>query len=308
MEMHQIRYFLAVCSERNFTRAARRCNVSQPSLTRGIQLLEAEFGGFLFRREHANSYLTELGEIVRPHLQEVWEQSHAAKTHAHEFAAVSRSRLRIGIMCTIAPTLLVDLLVRVRTNQKSVELQIVDGAAAELEEQLLRGQIGVAVYCKPDRETDTRLNFMPLFREQMLVAMSQHHRLANRASIRIQDLAGEQYVRRSRCEFNDFVESFLQERGVECEMSCSSERDDWALALIGSGFGLGLLPQHTIKHPDVVSRPLTEPELWREVNLVTVKGRPHNKGLGAFVHEAMQVKWASEAALAVSKHRADEPS
>jgi DNA-binding transcriptional LysR family regulator len=306
MEMHQIRYFLAVCSERNFTRAARLCNVSQPSLTRAIQLLEAEFGGFLFRREHANSRLTELGEIVRPHLQEVWEQSHAAKTHAHEFAALTRSRLRIGVMCTIAPMLLVDLLARVRTHQKTIELQIVDGAPAELEEQLLRDQISVAVYCKPERETDLRLNYLPLFREQMLIAMSQNHRLANHVSLRIEDLAGEQYVRRSRCEFNDFVERFLRERGIECEMSCSSERDDWALALIGSGFGLGLLPQHTINHPDVVSRPLTDPELWREVNLVTVKGRPHSKGLGAFVHEAMQATWASEAALAIQKHRSDK--
>lgn len=307
MEMHQIRYFLAVCSERNFTRAARLCNVSQPSLTRGIQLLEAEFGGFLFRREHSNSYLTELGEIVRPHLQEVWEQSHAAKTHAHEFATLSRSRLRIGVMCTIAPAFLVDLLTRVRTNQRTLELQIVDGAAAELEEQLVRDQIGVAVYCKPDREADPRLNYLPLFREQMLIAISQNHKLADHPSIRIQDLAGEQYVRRSRCEFNDFVERFLRERGVECEMSCSSERDDWALALIGSGFGLGLLPGHTIKHPDVVSRPLVDPELWREVNLVTVKGRPHSKGLGAFVHEAMQVTWASGTALAIQQHRSDKP-
>ncbi len=308
MEMHQIRYFLAVCSERNFTRAARLCNVSQPSLTRGIQLLEAEFGGFLFHREHSNSRLTELGEIVRPHLQEVWEQSHAAKAHAREFAVVSRSRLRIGVMCTIAPVLLVDLLTRMRAHQENIELQIIDGTPADLEEQLLGGQLGVAIYCKPGSEPDLRLNYLPLFRERMLIVMSRNHRLANHTTIRIEDLAGEQYVRRSRCEFNSAVEGLVRARGVECEMSCSSERDDWALALIGSGFGFGLLPEHTVKYPDVVSRPLGDPELWREVNLVTVKGRPHSKGLGAFVHQAMQVRWAAEPTLAVQKHLSDEAS
>ena len=59
MEMHQIRYFLAVCEELNFTRAAETCHVAQPSLTRAIKLLEEELGGPLFHRERARTHLTE---------------------------------------------------------------------------------------------------------------------------------------------------------------------------------------------------------------------------------------------------------
>ena len=73
MEMHQIRYFLALCEELNFTKAAERCNVAQPSLTRAIKLLEDEFGGELVHRERANTHLTELGRMMRPHLTEVYE-------------------------------------------------------------------------------------------------------------------------------------------------------------------------------------------------------------------------------------------
>src|SRR5215831_15485976 len=79
MEMHQIRYFLAVADELNFTRAATKCNVSQPSLTRAIKLLEEELGGALFHRERANTHLSELGRMVMPHLQQVYGQSQAAK-------------------------------------------------------------------------------------------------------------------------------------------------------------------------------------------------------------------------------------
>ena len=64
MELHQVRYFLAVCDQLNFTRAAQKCHVTQPSLTRAIQLLEKEFGGFLFHRERANIRLTELGRVL----------------------------------------------------------------------------------------------------------------------------------------------------------------------------------------------------------------------------------------------------
>ena len=66
MEMHQVRYFLALCEELNFTRAAERCNVAQPSLTRAIKQLEEELGGALFHRERANTHLSELGRTLSP--------------------------------------------------------------------------------------------------------------------------------------------------------------------------------------------------------------------------------------------------
>jgi LysR family transcriptional regulator, hydrogen peroxide-inducible genes activator len=79
MEMHQVRYFLAVAEELNFTRASERCNVTQPSLSRAIKLLEDELGGTLFYREREPTRLTDLGHMVRPHLQSVYEHSNLAK-------------------------------------------------------------------------------------------------------------------------------------------------------------------------------------------------------------------------------------
>jgi DNA-binding transcriptional LysR family regulator len=71
MEMHQVRYFLATVSELNFTKAAERCNVTQPSLTRAIKHLEDELGGDLFRRERPQAQLTELGQRMYPLLNNV---------------------------------------------------------------------------------------------------------------------------------------------------------------------------------------------------------------------------------------------
>jgi DNA-binding transcriptional LysR family regulator len=71
MEIHSIRYCLAVCSVRNFTRAARRCKVSQPSLSNGIRKLEQELGGALFVRNVDGIELTFLGVAVRPHFEEI---------------------------------------------------------------------------------------------------------------------------------------------------------------------------------------------------------------------------------------------
>jgi LysR family hydrogen peroxide-inducible transcriptional activator len=305
MEMHQIRYFLAVCSERNFTRAAKLCHVSQPSLTRAIKLLEAEFGGFLFRREHPHSHVTEPGEIVRPHLQQVWEQSDAAIAQAHEFTAAGRSRLKIGIMCTIAPALLTDLLTRMRNRHQAIGLEIVDGSARDLEEQLVGSHIAAAVCGRPDK-TDSRVDRIPLFRERMMIAMPRDHRLAGPPSIRFADLAGVPQIRRARCEYDELAAQLFRQHRIDREIAFDSPRDDWALALIARGFGFALMPQHSFDHPGVLSRPLVEPTLSREVSLLTCKERANGDGLDALVQEAAGMTAASAALPHAGDSRSDD--
>ena len=85
MEMHQIRYFLALCEERNFTRAAKRCGVSQPSLTNAIKRLEQTLGGALFHRDRKNVELSELGRVVKPYLTQLDQSAYKAKRKAEKF-------------------------------------------------------------------------------------------------------------------------------------------------------------------------------------------------------------------------------
>ena len=86
MEMHQIRYFLALCDELNFTRAARRCGVTQPSLTNAIHALERELGGAVFHRK-PRIELTELGRAVRPYLQEIAQHANHVRETARMLAS-----------------------------------------------------------------------------------------------------------------------------------------------------------------------------------------------------------------------------
>src|SRR6059058_5874137 len=101
MEMHQVRYFLALCDELNFTRAAERCHVAQPSLTRAIKSLEEELGGPLFHRERANTHLSELGRTIKPFLDDLFRRAEDAKREARDFIRLKRTPLRLGLMCTI---------------------------------------------------------------------------------------------------------------------------------------------------------------------------------------------------------------
>jgi DNA-binding transcriptional LysR family regulator len=304
MEMHQVRYFLAVCDELNFTRAAEKCHVAQPSLTRAIKLLEDELGGPLFHRERANTHLSELGRMVRPYLSEVYDQAQTAKRQAQDFTKLKRTPLKLGIMCTIAPTNLLELVSALQTRHPGVELQIIDSSANALHDRLLGGDLEVAIYCRPKEPPDERLHCIPLFREQFMIVVQPGHRLAERNAIRVEDLRGERYLNRSSCELIGY--GVLGDVGKDFDLVYRSERDDWILAMIAAG--LGFMPEHSVNHPGVVARPVVDPELWREVNLVTVRGRPHSPAVGALVREAMRVRWVGQPALAVQAQRQDAGS
>jgi molybdenum-dependent DNA-binding transcriptional regulator ModE len=85
MESNQVRYFLALCEEQNFSRAAKRCGVSQPSVSNAIRRLEEEFGGSLFHRSRNGAKLTALGTAVWPYLDQINECAENAKQKAANF-------------------------------------------------------------------------------------------------------------------------------------------------------------------------------------------------------------------------------
>ena len=292
MEINQVRYFLEVCTERNFTRAAKKCGISQPSLTRAVQLLEKEFGGSLFDREHGKVVLTELGRIVLPYLQNVWEQTTAVKKLTGNIGEQKAAGIKFGIMCTIAPSVLIGTVASFRTRHPEIKLQIVDGTAGSLERQLLDGEIDVAVYARPNRGPNPRLNYVPLLREQMLIVVPHTHAFASRPEVRVADLAAENYVMRALCEFNEPPEN-AEHSGWTA--AYQSDRDDWVFAMIRSGFGFGFVPRHSVAGQDLAAVPLVEPEFWRQIDLTTVVGRAQTPSVGALVHEIMTSNLADSA-------------
>ncbi|MBC9878847.1 LysR family transcriptional regulator [Bradyrhizobium sp. INPA01-394B] len=314
MEMQQIRYFIALVEHSNFTRAADACNVTQPSLTRAIKQLEHEFGGQLFHRERPNVRPTDLAQIVMPHLKQVYEEAHNARRIAEAFATEKKFKLRLGVMCTIAPTLLIELLNSVKERDTRLEVEIRDSSARKLDEELLEGSLDIAIYCIPGETPNPRLHTMPLFREQMMIVLPPHHPLGGRTAIQLRDLHRQRYLNRSSCEFNGYADKFFEAQGVEIETVYRSDRDDWIQALVRSGLGFGFMPEYTVTDPAVVTRPTMAPEFWRDVNLVTVRGRRHTPAVGALVREAMRVTWHGKPAISVAeranrtKRRQDLPT
>ena len=290
MEMQQVRYFVALARELNFTRAADCCNVTQPALTRAIQQLEHELGGPLFHRERCNTHLSELGRMMLPYFEAIEAQSHAARQQAAALRKLDQATLTIGAMCTIGPQVITDLIIRFRMAHPNVDVVVVDGSAAEITDQLERGGLEIAIVGVPDPLPRT-IHQLPLFEEDFVILLPPNHRLCAKDAITIADLHDEPYVSRSNCEMLEPARQDLDRRGVRPRKVFSSPRDDWLQGMIKAGLGLGFFPELAVTDPDLVVRPLIDPGYTRTVVLATVRGRPHSPVVGAFVREARRHCW-----------------
>ena len=169
MEMHQIRYFLAVADALNFTRAAEQCHVSQPALTRAIQQLEDELGGLLLRRERKLTHLTDFGRLIEPHLRQLFADADAAKSTAKRFLSLQEAEIRLGVMCTVGPARFMGFLAHFRSANPGCEITLVEGMPARLSELLLQGELDLAVTAQPE-PFHQRLDVLPLYRERFCIA------------------------------------------------------------------------------------------------------------------------------------------
>lgn len=298
MEMQQIRYFVTLAETLNFTRASERCNVSQPALTRAIQQLEHELGGPLFHRERNNTHLSELGRMMLPYLESVHASTLAAKDAAKSAKKIENVTMTLGAMCTIGPQLIADLIVRFQAEHPDVEVSVVDGEASAMIEKLEKGDLHLSIVGVPEELPDT-LHQVPVFSERFVIVIPRNHPWAEKNAIRVAELNGEPYVGRTNCEVFQSVTQDFAQRGVTTKKVFSSPRDEWVQKMIKAGLGFGFFPEYCVTDPDLVVRPLIEPEYSRTIYLATVRGRPHSPAIGAFVREARRHTWPS---LEASSH------
>jgi len=148
MELRQIKYFLAICEHGGFSRAAETCSVTQPALTKAIKALEDDVGGVLFHREGRRLVLSELGQMVRPHLQRLAGEQDAALTVAKNFKLLRQAPLRVGILPTIGPARIGRFLAVFRDSHPGVEFAVSEGSTDVLAKQLERAELDVVVAYK----------------------------------------------------------------------------------------------------------------------------------------------------------------
>lgn len=295
MEMHEIRYFLAACQTLNFHRAAELVHVGQPALTRAIQKLEGDLGGYLFRREKGHVQLTDFGCLMRTHLEDVFKRSESAKRSAKSFLTLEQAPLTLGVMCTIGPMRFVGFLNAFRDLHPGIEVTVIEGAANHLAELLLDGKLDVALVARPE-PFDRRLKTEPVYTERFGLAFSTGHPFEQRNTLHLSDVRGQAYLDRINCEYGNHIDELCRGLGIEIESAYRSEREDWILAMVAAGMGVCFMAEFSARQPGVCHRPVVDPEIVREVSFATVEGRSHSPAINAFANALRTYDWTTSLA------------
>ena len=290
MEMHQVRYFLAVARVLNFTRAADECNVTQPSLTRAIKQLETELGGDLFRRERPAAQLTELGQRMHPLLKQCYEAATGARQLASSFKSGEVGALRIALTHSIDLSLLIPHLDQIKRQFNRLEFRFLRGSAREVGEYLKKGEAELGIAAELGEDWD-RLDTWPLFTENFQLVVSNRHQLAARETLVFDDLRTEQLLSRSYCEHAERLNSSLREHGLDVGRSheISSERD--LIELLEADIGVAVVPDTASIPPTLRRAPVEGLDARRTVHLYGVAGRERTAVASAVMRMLRGANW-----------------
>ncbi|MGZ8163533.1 MAG: LysR family transcriptional regulator [Methylobacter sp.] len=266
MEMHQIRYFLAVCDHGSFTRAAQFTYVAQPSLTQAIKKLEDELGGELFTRDRSGCLLTDLGRLVEPNLRKIFKDTLTTKADAIRFTRLNNIPLRVGLMTTIGAQRLSSFFARYQQEYPNIELELLVDSEPVLLKQL-ESELLDLVISAPTQLLGQPYQSTLLYEERYVVAFSPVHRFNQLTNIDLKDIQSEPYLDRLNCELREKLRSLCQDREINLYAAYRSNNEEWILHMVRANIGVALMPEYTLPRnaEGVKYRYLTDPEIRRQV-------------------------------------------
>ena len=290
MEMHQIRYFLAVSETLNLTKAAERCNVAQPSLTRAIKALEAELGGELIRRERNLSNLTELGQRVLPLLRQCYETAVSAGAVAASMRNEEVVPLSLALSHTIGLKPFEPMLQGLSRAFPGFELKLHRGSRSEVVDYLKSGIAELAI-AGPLGEVWSRFDAFPLFDMSCELGTSPDHKLAAQAYVDFKDLASETLVIDTSCELTEEFRARLKANGIlDSAIHYVTRRED-QLALLKANLGVAIVTVAGAEMHGLSHIPLRQLDLRLTVSAYTVAGRQRGKASFMLLNMLRAANW-----------------
>jgi DNA-binding transcriptional LysR family regulator len=294
MELHQVRYFVAVSRLLNFTRAAEHCNVTQPALTKAIQKLEFELGGELIHRERQLTQLTDLGKLVLPTLERLLAAADSARSIAREYQRKDNAPLKIGLTPCVSSNLLVEPLAEVARHVPGIQVEIIEEPVHRLLGLLFDGDISAAIAADATGLPE-RIDHWDLFEDQFLVLAAKDNPLADTDEVPMSALAKVTWLERSGCDLTRKFWDMVFADGQSPKISHRSKHENHLQNMVEAGLGIMVASAHTPRLPSLAARPITEDPMRWIVSLLVIAGRRYTPALDAFIKIARLRDWPADA-------------
>jgi len=245
MELRHLRYFVAVAEEKHFTRAAERLGIGQPPLSQQIQQLERELGARLFHRLSRGVELTEVGAIFLVDARLALEAAARAAENARRAARGELGTLQIGftISASFHP-FVPKVILRFRSSHPAVTLTMREGNSAALLNSVRDGQLDLAIVRPPARFHEG-LEIEELFSEDMVIVLSESHRLSHRSAIDLAELAHDDFVlyaRHTGPGVFDAIVAGCQQAGFSPHVTQEAPQMSSTINLVAAGLGVSVVP------------------------------------------------------------------
>jgi LysR family hydrogen peroxide-inducible transcriptional activator len=288
MELHQLRYFVAVADEGNFSRAAAKVRVAQPSLSQQIRKLEAEIGQPLFDRLPRSVVLTDAGRCLLDYARQILASIGDARRCVDELKGRIAGDVAVGAIPTIAPYVLPQLVVTFQKHYPDVTLHIVEDVTAGIVRRIESGELDVAVASTCQKSPTLRIEHIA--KEPLLALVPEGHPLAKQTLVSFDDLKSQRFLllHEMHC-LSQQVHHLLDSRRLLPEVALAGSQLTTIANMVAAGIGLSIVPQMMVNHqatPGCVSLPFAPPVPERELNFLYNPLRFQSKAAAAFHQEA----------------------
>lgn len=287
MEHRLLEYFLAVCEELHFTKAAEKLGISQPTLSQQIRLLEHRVGSPLFQRIGKKIYVTEAGEILHKHSRNMFHELDQAQAAINEIQGMQRGRLRIG--CS-GNHLLTATIIAFHALYPKIELSVTELATEETKERLLSNQLDIGVVFLPDE--DEQFHYIPLYNEQLRFVISDKHPLAQAKAIRLADLAQLPVAMlQKKFYVRQMMDDCCEQSGFAWKPAIELSTLESLLQMAKNNVGGAILPgsyMDSTRSSGIRSIPIIDPIPQKDVGIVYRKDMFLCKTMDMFMKQLMQ--------------------
>jgi LysR family hydrogen peroxide-inducible transcriptional activator len=290
MELYQLRYFLAVAESGNFTKAAQRSFISQPSLSQQILNLEEEFGQKLFHRLGRKAVLTEAGQTLVEGARRILSEADQTLAELKDDPLLG-PKVHVGAIQTVAPFFIPAVLAYCSANNVRLNLHTHEDFRRALVEEVFDGKLDWAVVSLPLHEP--RLLIEKLYSEPLWLAVHASHRLARAAHISFADLRDENFILMGDAStLTSQIQRYCGEHDFEPRIGHRCGQLATVKAFAAMGLGVSVLPQIARSATDpegLVFRRFTGINPSRDIALVRHRGRHLGQGAGLFAEIARAV-------------------
>lgn len=241
MELHQLRYFLAVAETGNFTRASERSHVTQPSLSQQVLNLEREVGHKLFHRLGRKAVLTEAGATFLERARRILFEVENATKELSDHPSLGR-RITVGAVQTVMPYLVAPAIVRSRKLHPNLVVDAREDFRSNLVNAVVEGELDLAVVPLPVK--DHRVAMEPIHTEPLLLVVGKEHPIASRTEISINDLAHETFVSLGNSSaLAAQIRVFFGDQKLQPNIAYRCAQVATLKLFVSMGLGISILPQ-----------------------------------------------------------------